>query len=93
MGLPEVVSRHEWLVAHSQLPTTRKELIGACDALSAERLVVPVRVFDREYISERLSGRAMQRDLFARRRHPSVEHYVPAWLPHGSRAGSDLWPS
>jgi predicted dithiol-disulfide oxidoreductase (DUF899 family) len=51
MSLREVVSRDEWLVALRQFLTTQKELIGACDALSAERLARRRQITFEHYVS------------------------------------------
>ena len=68
MGLPQVVSRDEWLAARKELLAREKELTRPRDALNADRRRLPMVRIDKEYVFEGPDGKAGLLDLFEGRR-------------------------
>jgi predicted dithiol-disulfide oxidoreductase (DUF899 family) len=81
MGLPQVVSQDEWLVARKELLVREKELIRRRDALTADRRRLPMVRIDKEYVFEGPAGRVGLLDLFEGRRQLIVGHFMfdPSW--------------
>jgi predicted dithiol-disulfide oxidoreductase (DUF899 family) len=81
MGLPDVVSRDEWLTARKKLLNKEKELTRTRDALSAERRRLPMVRIDKDYVFEGPQGKASLLDLFYGRRQLIVGHFMfdPSW--------------
>jgi predicted dithiol-disulfide oxidoreductase (DUF899 family) len=78
MGLPDVVSRDEWLVARKQVLTKEKELTRARDALNADRRRLPMVEIDKDYVFDGPGGKVRLLDLFEGRRQLIVYHLM--WL-------------
>jgi predicted dithiol-disulfide oxidoreductase (DUF899 family) len=80
-GLPEVVSRGEWLAARNALLIKEKEATRARDALNAERRRLPMVRIEKDYIFEGPNGKARLLDLFEERRQLIVYHFMfdPSW--------------
>ncbi|MBS2963433.1 DUF899 family protein, partial [Actinocrinis puniceicyclus] len=55
MGLPQVVSREQWVEARRQLLLREKELTRARDALNADRRRLPMVRIDKPYVFEAVS--------------------------------------
>jgi predicted dithiol-disulfide oxidoreductase (DUF899 family) len=81
MGLSEVVSRDEWLVARKELLTREKELTRQRDALNADRRRLPMVLIDTEYVFEGADGAASLLDLFDGRSQLIIQHFMfgPDW--------------
>jgi predicted dithiol-disulfide oxidoreductase (DUF899 family) len=81
MGLPEVVSREEWLAARKKLLAKEKQFTRKRDALSAERRRLPMVRIDKDYVFEGPQGKASLLDLFDGRRQLIVGHFMfdPSW--------------
>src|SRR3954463_10554153 len=81
MGLPEVVTRDEWLVARKELLAKEKELTRTRDALSAERRRLPMVRIDKEYRFTAPEGEVSLLDAFGPRRQLIVRHFMfdPRW--------------
>ncbi|MBA0128310.1 DUF899 domain-containing protein [Haloechinothrix sp. YIM 98757] len=81
MGLPQVVSREEWLAARKELLAKEKELTRARDALNAERRRLPMVEIDKDYVFDGPGGRAGLLDLFDGRRQLIAQHVMfdPSW--------------
>jgi predicted dithiol-disulfide oxidoreductase (DUF899 family) len=81
MGLPDVVTRDEWLVARRALLAKEKELTRARDALNAERRRLPMVEITKRYTFEGPNGTASLLDLFEGRRQLLVGHFMfgPEW--------------
>jgi predicted dithiol-disulfide oxidoreductase (DUF899 family) len=81
MGLPQVVSRDEWLVARKELLVREKELTRRRDALTADRRRLPMVRVDKEYVFEGPAGKVGLLDLFEGRRQLIVGHFMfePSW--------------
>jgi predicted dithiol-disulfide oxidoreductase (DUF899 family) len=81
MGLPEVVSREEWLAARKKLLAKEKQFTRKRDALSAERRRLPMVRIDKDYVFEGPQGKASLLDLFYGRRQLIVGHFMfdPSW--------------
>jgi predicted dithiol-disulfide oxidoreductase (DUF899 family) len=81
MGLPEVASRDEWLLARKALLAKEKELTRQRDALNAERRRLPMVKIDKDYRFEGPGGTASLLDLFDGRRQLIVRHFMfdPSW--------------
>jgi predicted dithiol-disulfide oxidoreductase (DUF899 family) len=81
MGLPDVVSREEWLAARKKLLAKEKEFTRKRDALSVERRRLPMVRIDKDYVFEGPQGKASLLDLFDGRRQLIVGHFMfdPSW--------------
>jgi predicted dithiol-disulfide oxidoreductase (DUF899 family) len=81
LGLPEVVSREEWLAARKKLLAKEKQFTRKRDALSAERRRLPMVRIDKDYVFEGPQGKASLLDLFYGRRQLIVGHFMfdPSW--------------
>ncbi|MEA2717128.1 MAG: hypothetical protein QOI99_1445 [Actinomycetota bacterium] len=81
MGLPQVVSQDEWLVARKELLVREKELTRRRDALTADRRRLPMVRIDKEYVFEGPAGKVGLLDLFEGRRQLIVGHFMfdPSW--------------
>lgn len=76
MGLPEVVSREEWLAARRKLLVAEKEATRKRDALNAERRRLPMVLVDKEYMFEGPLGTVSLRDLFGDKSQLIVQHVM-----------------
>ena len=81
MGLPEVVSRQEWLAARKELLAQEKELTRRRDALNTVRRLLPMVEIEKDYAFEGPDGEASLLDLFDGRRQLMVSHFMfdPSW--------------
>jgi predicted dithiol-disulfide oxidoreductase (DUF899 family) len=81
VGLPEVVSRKEWVDARTAFLVREKELMRARDALNADRRRLPMVRIDKEYVFGGPAGAASLLDLFEGRRQLIVQHFMfaPEW--------------
>lgn len=81
MNLPEVVSRHDWLVARKELLGAEKAMTRALDELNIRRRQLPMVEIEKDYVFEGPDGRSVLLDLFSGRRQLIVRHFMfdPAW--------------
>ncbi len=81
MGLPQVVSRDEWLAARKELLTREKQLTRERDELNAARRRLPMVEIHKDYVFEGPQGTANLLDLFEGRRQLVVGHFMfdPSW--------------
>ncbi|MBM7171314.1 DUF899 domain-containing protein [Streptomyces sp. G44] len=81
MGLPDIVTREEWLSAREELLAKEKAATRARDALNAERRRLPMVEVDREYYFDGSDGKATLLDLFDGRDQLIVYHFMfaPEW--------------
>ncbi|MEU1132987.1 DUF899 domain-containing protein [Streptomyces sp. NPDC005900] len=81
MGLPDVVTREEWLVARARLLAREKAVTRARDALNAARRELPMVEVDKEYYFDGSDGKATLLDLFDGREQLIVYHFMfaPEW--------------
>jgi len=81
MGLPEVVSREEWLAARMKLLAAEKEATRERDALNAERRRLPMVAVDTEYLFDGPLGTVSLRGLFGDKSQLIVQHVMfgPDW--------------
>ncbi len=81
MGLPNVVSRGEWLVARKALMVKEKQLTRQRDELNTERRMLPMVRIDKDYVFEGPTGPASLLDLFDGRRQLVIAHFMfaPDW--------------
>ncbi|MEV5980293.1 DUF899 domain-containing protein [Streptomyces sp. NPDC052114] len=81
MGLPDIVTREEWLVAREELLAKEKAATRARDALNAERRGLPMVEVDKEYYFDGADGKATLLDLFDGRDQLVVYHFMfaPEW--------------
>jgi len=81
MGLPNVVSREEWLAARKELLVREKELTRQRDRLNADRRRLPMVKIEKDYVLEGPAGPARLLDLFEGRRQLIVRHFMfdPSW--------------
>jgi predicted dithiol-disulfide oxidoreductase (DUF899 family) len=81
MGLSEVVSRDEWLVARKELLTREKELTRRRDVLNADRRRLPMVLIDSEYVFEGPDGEVSLLDLFDGPSQLIIQHFMfgPDW--------------
>ncbi len=81
MGLPNVASREEWLIARKALMVKEKQLTRERDELNAERRRLPMVRIDKDYEFDCPTGRASLLDLFDGRRQLIVGHFMfdPSW--------------
>jgi predicted dithiol-disulfide oxidoreductase (DUF899 family) len=95
MSLPQVASRHEWLVARKELLAEEKAMTRARDALSTKRRELPMVKIDEDYVFEGPEGKAGLLDLFEGRRQLIVQHFMfdPRWddgCPSCSAAADEI---
>jgi predicted dithiol-disulfide oxidoreductase (DUF899 family) len=95
MSLPQVASRHEWLVARKELLAEEKAMTRARDALSTKRRELPMVKIDQDYVFEGPEGKAGLLDLFEGRRQLIVQHFMfdPRWddgCPSCSAAADEI---
>ncbi|MEU8959314.1 DUF899 domain-containing protein [Streptomyces sp. NPDC048518] len=81
MGLPDIVTRGEWLAAREELLAKEKAATRARDALNAERRGLPMVEVDKEYYFDGSDGKATLLDLFDDRDQLIVYHFMfaPEW--------------
>ncbi|MFH8292208.1 DUF899 domain-containing protein [Streptomyces sp. NPDC018059] len=81
MGLPDIVTREEWLVAREELLAKEKAATRARDALNAARRRLPMVEVDKEYYFDGSDGKATLLDLFDGRDQLIVYHFMfaPEW--------------
>jgi predicted dithiol-disulfide oxidoreductase (DUF899 family) len=81
MGLPEIVSREEWVAARKQLLEREKELTRARDALVADRRRLPMVRVEKDYRFQGPDGELGLIDLFEGRHQLIVCHFMfdPEW--------------
>jgi predicted dithiol-disulfide oxidoreductase (DUF899 family) len=81
MGLPEVVSREEWLAARKKLLAEEKEATRRRDALNAERRRLPMVRVDKDYLFEGPLGTVSLPSLFGDKSQLIVQHVMfgPDW--------------
>jgi len=81
MGLPEIVSREEWLVARRQLLAREKELTRQRDALNADRRRLPMVRVETPYVFHGPDGDVGLSELFEGRSQLVVQHFMfdPSW--------------
>jgi predicted dithiol-disulfide oxidoreductase (DUF899 family) len=80
-GLPEVVTREEWLVARRELLQKEKDLTRARDRLNAERRGLPMVRVDEPYAFDGPDGTVSLLDLFDGRSQLVMHHFMfaPGW--------------
>ncbi|MGW0532761.1 DUF899 domain-containing protein [Streptomyces sp. NPDC003032] len=81
MGLPDIVTREEWLVAREELLAKEKAATRARDALNAARRGLPMVEVDKEYYFDGSDGKETLLDLFDGRDQLIVYHFMfaPEW--------------
>ncbi|MGA4848211.1 DUF899 domain-containing protein [Streptomyces sp. G5(2025)] len=81
MGLPDIVTREEWLTAREELLAKAKAATRARDALNAARRRLPMVEVDKEYYFDGSDGKATLLDLFDGRDQLIVYHFMfaPEW--------------
>ncbi len=81
MGLPDIVTREEWLIAREELLAKEKAATRARDALNAARRRLPMVEVDKEYYFDGSDGKATLLDLFDGREQLIVYHFMfaPEW--------------
>jgi predicted dithiol-disulfide oxidoreductase (DUF899 family) len=81
MGLPEIVSREEWLEARQRLLALEKEQTARITALNAERRRMPMVKIDKKYVFEGPDGPVTLADLFGGRSQLVIQHvmFQPEW--------------
>jgi hypothetical protein len=89
MGLSEVVSRDEWLIARKELLTREKELNRQRDALNADRRRLPMVLIDTEYVFE---GQPLKAAFAEVRERSLVAMVVKRWLSSESLRPSRRLP-
>jgi predicted dithiol-disulfide oxidoreductase (DUF899 family) len=90
---PQIVSRDEWLAAHTNLLAKEKRLTRERDALAAERRRMPWLAVEKQYEFDGPRGKASLLDLFEGRRQLIVyraffEPGVFGWPDHACRGCS-----
>src|SRR5246127_2261897 len=93
MNTPPIVSAQEWAIAHDQLLVKEKEVMGAHDALAAQRPRMPCLAVDKEYEFEGPEGKVSLLGLFQGRRQLIVYRAfvgpdIDGWPDHGCRGCS-----
>jgi predicted dithiol-disulfide oxidoreductase (DUF899 family) len=81
MGLPQVASREQWLVARKELLDTEKQATRTRDAMNTQRRLLPMVAVSKEYVFDGRHGKASLADLFDGRRQLIVQHFMfdPSW--------------
>ena len=97
MKRPPIVTREAWEAARNEMLVKEKALVGARDALAAERRRMPWMEVEETYVFEGPNGKATLLDLFEGRRQLIVyraffEPGVKGWPEHaciGCSLGAD----
>ena len=76
MGLPNVVTREEWLGARQELLAREKAATRARDELNARRRELPMVEVEKLYVFEGPDGKAELLDLFEGRSQLIVYHFM-----------------
>ncbi|MEK0100426.1 DUF899 domain-containing protein [Streptomyces sp. NPDC056002] len=76
MGLPDVVTREEWLGARQELLAREEAATRARDALNARRRELPMVEIEKLYVFEGPDGKAELLDLFEGRSQLIVYHFM-----------------
>lgn len=76
MGVPETVSREQWLIARKEFLVKEKELSRARDAVSRARRELPRVLMGTDYVFETEDGPKTLVDLFDGRRQLIVYHVM-----------------
>jgi predicted dithiol-disulfide oxidoreductase (DUF899 family) len=76
MGLPNVVTREEWLGARQELLAKEEAATRARDALNAQRRQLPMVEVEKLYVFEGPDGKAELLDLFEGRSQLIVYHFM-----------------
>jgi predicted dithiol-disulfide oxidoreductase (DUF899 family) len=76
MGLPDVVTREEWLGARQELLAREEAATRARDALNAQRRELPMVEIEKLYVFEGPDGKAELLDLFEGRSQLVVYHFM-----------------
>ncbi|MFG2499586.1 DUF899 domain-containing protein [Streptomyces sp. NPDC048441] len=81
MGLPDIVTREEWLAAREELLVKEKAATRERDALNAERRRLPMVEITKEYLFDGSDGKATLFDLFDGHAQLIVYHFMfaPEW--------------
>ncbi|WJV49447.1 DUF899 domain-containing protein [Streptomyces flavofungini] len=81
MGLPQIVTRAEWLAAREKLLVKEKAATRARDELNADRRGLPMVEVDTDYLFDGADGKATLLDLFDGRVQLIVYHFMfaPEW--------------
>ncbi|WP_371529791.1 DUF899 domain-containing protein [Streptomyces sp. NBC_01283] len=81
MGLPDIVTRAQWLAARQELLAKEKAQTRARDALNAERRRLPMVEIGKEYLFDGSDGKATLFDLFDGDSQLIVYHFMfaPEW--------------
>ncbi|MEV0319504.1 DUF899 domain-containing protein [Streptomyces sp. NPDC050658] len=81
MGLPDIVTREEWVAARAELLAKEKAETRARDALNAERRRLPMVEIEKEYLFDGSDGKATLFDLFDGHAQLIVHHFMfaPEW--------------
>lgn len=76
MGLPNVVTREEWLGARQELLAREKAATRARDALNTQRRELPMVEIEKLYVFEGPDGKSELLDLFEGRPQLIVYHFM-----------------
>ncbi|MFF2505514.1 DUF899 domain-containing protein [Streptomyces sp. NPDC058067] len=76
MGLPDVVTREEWLGARQELLAREEAAIRARDELNARRRALPMVEVEKLYVFEGPDGKTELLDLFEGRSQLIVYHFM-----------------
>ncbi|MFG2519090.1 DUF899 domain-containing protein [Streptomyces sp. NPDC048527] len=76
MGLPNIVTREEWLGARQELLAKEEAVTRARDALNAQRRELPMVEIEKLYAFEGPDGKAELLDLFEGRSQLVVYHFM-----------------
>ncbi|MEV6697539.1 DUF899 domain-containing protein [Streptomyces sp. NPDC051453] len=76
MGLPDIVTREEWLGARQELLAREEAAIRARDALNAQRRELPMVEIEKLYVFEGPDGKSELLDLFEGRPQLIVYHFM-----------------
>lgn len=81
MGLPDIVTRAQWLAARQELLAKEKAETRARDALNAERRRLPMVEIGKEYLFDGSDGKATLFDLFDGDAQLIIYHFMfaPEW--------------
>ena len=75
-GLPKIVSRKEWEIAHEKILKQEKAATRARDALAAERRKAPMVKIEKDYVFTGPKGALTFLDLFEGRRQLILYHFM-----------------
>jgi predicted dithiol-disulfide oxidoreductase (DUF899 family) len=81
VSLPDIASRHEWLMARKALLEREKALTRARDQLNADRRRMPMVLVEKDYSFTGPSGSTSLLELFDGARQLVVQHFMfdPSW--------------